>query len=202
MVMLLIPVAAALDAESVSALLPPVVEAGLNVAVTPLGNPLALNATALVNPPVRVIVMVLVPLAPRLTVRFEGEADNVKSGVGAALTVRLNVVARLRPPPEPLIFTLKVPVAAAPEAASVSALLPPVVEAGLNVAVTPLGNPVALKTTPLVKPPLRVMVIVLVPLAPRLTVRPEGLDESVKFGLAPGPCHARKTVSAGLPRGL
>jgi hypothetical protein len=202
MVMLVIPVAAVLDAASVSALLPPVVEVGLNVAVTPLGNPLALRATELVKPPVRVIVIVLAPLEPRFMVRVEGEADNVKSGGGAALTVRLRVVERESPPPEPLIVTFTVPVAAVLEAASVSVLLPPVVEGGLNVAVTPLGNPVALKATLLVNPPLRVMVIVLAPLAPRLTVRLGGLAESVKFGLPPGPCHVRKTVSAGLDRGL
>jgi len=101
-----------------------------------------------------------------------------------------------------LIVTLTVPVAAVLEAASVSALLPPVVEDGLNVAVTPLGSPVALKDTALVNPPLRVIVIVLAPLAPRLTVRLVGLADSVKFGLPPGPCQARRTVSAGLDRGL
>lgn len=202
MVTFVIPVDAVLDAVRVSVLLPPVVEGGLNVAVTPLGNPLAPRATLFVNPPVRVIVIVLAPLAPRLTVRLEGEADNVNSAGGGALTVRLKVVERLRPPPELLIVTLTVPVAAVLEAASVSALLPPVVEAGLNVAVTPLGNPVALKATLLVNPPLRVIVIVLAPLAPRLMVRLGGFADSVKFGLPPGPCQARKTASAGLPRGL
>jgi hypothetical protein len=202
MVMLVIPVAAVLDAARVNALLPPVVEVGLNVAVTPLGNPPALRATELVKPPVRVIVIVLAPLEPRFMVRFEGEADNVKSGGGGALTVRLRVVERESPPPEPLIVTLTAPVAAVLEAASVRVLAPPVVEGGLNVAVTPLGNPVALKATLLVNPPLRVMVIVLAPLAPRLTVRLDGLADSMKFGAPPGPCHVRKTVSAGLDRGL
>lgn len=35
-----------------------------NTAVTPLGNPVALNVVAELNPPVLVMVMVLVPLAP------------------------------------------------------------------------------------------------------------------------------------------
>jgi hypothetical protein len=173
-----------------------------NEAVMPLGNPLAFKATTLVNPPVRAIVTVAPPLAPRLMVRLDGFTDSVKSGGGGSLTVRLKVVDRLRPPPEPLIVTLTAPVVAVLEAASVSVLLPPVVEAGLNVAVTPLGNPVALKVTLLVNPPLRVMVIVLTPLAPRLMVRLGVLTDSVKFGLPPGPCHVRKTVSAGLDRGL
>jgi hypothetical protein len=201
-VTLAIPVAALLDA----AINIDMTETGpggdSNEAVTPLGNPLALNATTLLNPPVRAIVTVAPLLAPRLMVRLDGFTDSVKSGGGGALTVRLKVVDRLSPPPEPLIVTLTVPVAAVLEAASVSALLPPVVEGGLNVAVTPLGNPVALKVTLLVNPPLRVMVIVLAPLAPRLMVRLGGLADSVKFGLPPGPCHVRKTVSAGLDRGL
>ena len=196
------PSVAVLDAESVRTLLFPAAGLELKLAVTPPGKTPVPNVMALVKPPVRVMVIVLAPLAPRLTVRFEGEADNVKSGGGGALTVRLRVVERESPPPEPLIVTLTVPVAAVLEAASVRALLPPVVEGGLKVAVTPLGNPVALKATLLVNPPLRVMVIVLAPLPPRLMVRLGGLADSVKFGLPPGPCHVRKTLSAGLDRGL
>jgi len=177
-----VPVVAALEAASVSVLLVPVAEAGLNVAVTPLGAPVALKATALVKPPVRVMVIVLAPLAPRFTVRLAGLAERVKLGAGGALTVRTNVVERVSPPPEPLMVTLVIPVAAALDAARVNALLPPVVEAGLKVAVTPLGNPLALKATALVKPPVRVMVIVLAPLAPRFMVRFEGEADNVKPG--------------------
>src|SRR5215475_4326058 len=194
-----VPVVAALEAARVSVLLAPVVDGGLKVAVTPLGNPAALKATLLANPPTRLMLMVVAALAPRFTVRVDGFADKVKSG---ALTVRFRVVERESPPPEPLIVTLTVPVAAVLEAASVRALLPPVVDGGLNVAVTPLGNPVALNVTPLGHPPLREMVIVLAALAPRLTVRTEGFAVSVKFGGPPGPCQVRKTVSAGLDRGL
>jgi hypothetical protein len=57
------PTVAVLDAVKVS--VPVVVaEAGLNAAVTPVGKPLAVNATLPENPPLGVIVMVLVPLAP------------------------------------------------------------------------------------------------------------------------------------------
>src|SRR5262249_5696311 len=160
-----VPVVAALEAARVSVLLAPVVDGGLKVAVTPLGNPVALSATLLVNPPVRVIVIVLAPLAPRLAVRFGAEGDSVKSARWGASTVRLRVGERETRPAEALLVRLTVPVAAVLEAASVRALLPPVVEGGLKVAVTPLGNPVALKATLLVNPPLRVMVIVLAPLA-------------------------------------
>src|SRR5215813_12806185 len=95
-------------------------------------------------------------------------------------TVRLKVVERVRPPPVPLTVTFTVPVVAALVAARVSALLVPVVVAGLKVAVTPLGNPLALKATLAENPPLRVIVIALVPLAPRLIVKLDGFADSVK----------------------
>lgn len=100
---------------------------------------------------------------------------------GAGLTVRTNVVVRVSPPPVPVTVTLAIPVAAVADADRVSMLLVPVADAGLNVAVTPLGNPPALKATAEEKPPLRVIVIALVPLAPRLIVRLVGFAESVKF---------------------
>src|SRR5262249_56293778 len=84
-------------------------------------------------------------------------------------------------PPVPVTVTLAIPVAAVADADRVSMLLVPVADAGLNVAVTPLGNPPALKATAEEKPPLRVIVIALVPLAPRLIVRLVGFAESVKF---------------------
>jgi len=60
------PTVAVLDAESVSTLLVPVVVvvAGLKLAVTPLGRPLAVNEMAPAKPLRRVMDIVLVPLAP------------------------------------------------------------------------------------------------------------------------------------------
>jgi len=182
------PVVAVLEAASVRLALAPVVETGLNAAVTPLGSPLAVNATLLANPPVRAMLTLLVPLAPLLNVRLVALGESVKFGVAGALTVRRIVVVRVSPPPVPVIVTLAGPVVAVLEAARVSMLLFPVVEAGLNAAVTPDGNPLAARATLLVKPPLRVIAIVLVPFAPRLIVRLEELDESEKLGvvLVPG----------------
>jgi hypothetical protein len=77
--------------------------------------------------------------------------------------------------------TLVIPNVALLDAVRVIVLLVPVVDVGLNAAVTPLGKPLALKATPAEKPPLRVIVIALVPLAPRLIVRLDGFAESVKF---------------------
>jgi hypothetical protein len=80
------------------------------------------------------------------------------------------------------MVTVAAPSVAAPDAVNVNTLLVPVAEAGLNVAVTPLGSPLALKATAPVKPPLRVIAIALVPLAPRLIVKLDGFAVSVKFG--------------------
>jgi hypothetical protein len=64
-----------------------------NEAVTPLGMPAAVNATALLKPPDGVMVIVLEPLAPWVTARLVGDAERLKSGgTGAAFTVRLTVV--------------------------------------------------------------------------------------------------------------
>lgn len=167
----------------VSVLLFPVVDDGLKLAVTPAGSPLALKATLLVNPPVRVIVIELVPLAPRLIVKLEGFRASEKSG--AELTTRPITVDRVNPPPAPVTLIMVVPAGALVDALSVSVVLFALVEEGLKLAVTPVGSPLALKATLPVKPPLRVMLIVVVTLAPRLTFTLAGLAESVKSGPDP-----------------
>jgi len=82
------PVAAELEAARVSVVLLPVAGVGLKLPVTPLGSPLAVKATLPVKPPVRVIVTVLVPLAPWLTVRLVGLAESEKSDGVTGFTVR------------------------------------------------------------------------------------------------------------------
>jgi hypothetical protein len=59
---------------------------------TRFGVPLQDKATGLANPPVDVIVQVLVTLLPRTTERFEGEHTIVKSPAGAAAVVKLKTV--------------------------------------------------------------------------------------------------------------
>jgi hypothetical protein len=76
------------------------------------------------------------------------------------------VVVRVSPPPVPVTVTVAEPSVAVPEAVSANAPLFPVVEAGLKLAVTPAGSPLALSATLLVKPPVRAIVIALIPLAP------------------------------------
>ncbi len=57
----------------------PVVEAGLKLAMTPAGNPLAVKATPSAKPPARLIVSALVPLAPCATSKLAGFAESAKS---------------------------------------------------------------------------------------------------------------------------
>src|SRR5688500_15283151 len=78
-----------------------------------------------------------------------------------SFTMRLIDAVRVRPPPVPVTVTVAAPRVAVPEAVKVNTLLVPVAEAGLKLALTPLGNPPALNATAPVKPPVRVIAIVL-----------------------------------------
>jgi hypothetical protein len=177
------PSVAVLDAVRVRTLLAPVAGFGLKPAVTPVGNPLALNVTPAVNPPVRAMLIVLVPVAPRLIVRLGGLAERVKFGVATSFTVRLIDTLRVRPPPAPVTATVAAPSVAVLDAVRVRMLLPPVAGFGLKLPDTPDGNTPRLNVTPAVNPPVRVMVIVLVPLAPRFMVRLAGEADSEKSGV-------------------
>ena len=109
-------------------------------AVTPLGNPLALNVVAELKPPVLVTVIVLVPLLPWVMVKELGEALTLKAGEVVEVTVSATVVVAVRLPEVPVMVTVAEPVVAVLLAVRVSSLL---FSAGfeLNFAVTPLGNP-------------------------------------------------------------
>src|SRR5215813_5828282 len=100
-----------------------------------------------------------------------------------SFTVRLIGVVLVRPPPVPVTVTVAAPRVAVPEAVNVNTLLVPVAEAGLKLAVAPLGNPVALKAALPVKAPVGVIVVVRVPLAPGVIGELEGLGGSEKSGV-------------------
>src|SRR5215469_8266668 len=99
MVTVALPVVAVLLAVSVKVELPlpgAAIEAGLKLAVTPEGNPLADNEIAELNPPLTVVEMVLVPELPCVTDKLAGEALKAKSG---GLTVSETVVVCVTLPP-------------------------------------------------------------------------------------------------------
>jgi hypothetical protein len=62
----------------------------MNDDVTPIGRPDAARFTFPVNPAVGVTVIVLVPVAPGVTVA--GEAERLKLGAATAVTVSATVV--------------------------------------------------------------------------------------------------------------
>jgi len=133
---------------------------------------------------------VLVPPVPPCTiVTLVGDADSVKLGMTAALTVKLTVVVCVKLPDVPVIVTVAAPVVALPLAVKVS--VEELVEGfGLKAAVTPLGRPVAEKVTLPLNPFVAATEIVLVPPAPPcVIVTLEGAADSVKFGVL-DPGHA------------
>ena len=157
-----VPVIAELLTVSVTVLLE-VEGLGLKEAVTPVGRLDAEKLTVPVKPFVGWMVIVLVPVLPRATLRLLGDAERLK--FGPRFTVRAIVVVCVRPPDVPVIVTVALPVVAVLLAVSVSVLVL-VVLLGLNDGVTPLGTPVADRVTLLPKPFDGVMVIVLVPALP------------------------------------
>ena len=135
------------------------------VAVTPLGNPVALRVVAELKLPALVMVIVLAPLLPCVMVMEVGDALRLKFGDDAAFTVSETVVVAVKLPDVPLMVTVAVPVVAVLLAFRVR-VLAEVVGFVPKVAVTPLGKPDAARVTLPENPPRSVTVIVLVPPLP------------------------------------
>jgi len=177
-----VAVTAPVDAEELAVNVSVLVElvlAGLNAAVTPGGKPAIARLTLPVNPFAGATVTVLVPDAPCATLKLAGASVMAKPGGGATVTAMATVAVRL--PEVPLTLSCHVPAAAELAAVRVSAL-DAVALAGLNDAVTPVGNPDAAKATVPPKPPAgcTAMVAVAVPPAARFTL--VGEEERVKPG--------------------
>lgn len=174
-----------------------VADFGLNEAVTPFGRPFAVSATLPVNPLTGVMVTVLVPVSPCFTFTVVGEADSANFLVVPESTVRLIVVVLISLPEVPVIVMVAGPVVAVELAAKVKVLME-IVGFVPNVALTPLGKPKALSTTLPEKPPEKVTVIVLAPLAPCLMVSLFGFAVSPKEG----PCCPTRALIRLAPFGL
>lgn len=169
--------------------LAPVAGFGLKKAKTPGGGFSTNRNTGLLNPPSGVILIVAIAVAPSGTVRLLGDAESRKSGCdgggAGAFTVRLMVVVFVRLPDVPVIVMLPVPTVAEPLAASVK-VLELAAGLGLKEAVTPPGKPEADRETLPLKPFDGVMLIVLCPLEPCVTLRLLGEAESVKLACGGG----------------
>ncbi|HKE96601.1 MAG TPA: hypothetical protein VKB34_19990, partial [Povalibacter sp.] len=178
------PSVAVADALRVSVELLPVVDAGLKLAVTPLGRPLTVRATLPVNPPVLAMATDAIPEALRATERLVGVIDSEKSAGVTAFTVSATLAVCDNDPDVPVIVTVAAPSVAVDDAVKVSVAAVPVVDVGLKLAVTPLGNPLAVKAMLPVKPPVREIATEVVPDAPRSRLSVDGVDASVKSGVA------------------
>ena len=77
--------------------------AGLKLAVTPEGKPLADRAIAESNPPEMAAVIEEVPELPGATVSEAGLAESAKPGVPLEVTVRVMLAVSVRPPPVPVM---------------------------------------------------------------------------------------------------
>lgn len=135
----------------------------VNVAVTPAGNAPIVRAGVPVKPFSAVIVKLVLPEAPCVTLKLEGDAAKVK--LGPAFMVRLRVTEAVAVPEVPVIVTVDVPTGAVAAPVNVATAVVEV-EAGLNETVTPVGRPEAVSVALPVKPVLGVMVMVLGAAAP------------------------------------
>lgn len=143
--------------------------AALNVAVTPVGNPLAAKVTLELNPFRSLTLIVLTPLPPLGTERLAADAERVKLGTA---TVSAIVAVLLKLPVVPVIVSGYVPTTAVALAVNVTVLVE-LVLTGLNAAVTPLGNPVTAKPTLPLKPFFAPTVTVAAPVPDGFTVSAE-----------------------------
>jgi len=127
----------------------PFTDEGLKFACTPAGSPLAERETLPVKPPTEVMVTLTVGFVPGVNMRLAGLTEIVKSG--RVITVKLMVVLIVVEPLVPVMVmgTGDAGTVAFAAAVKVRVLIPdpPVIDAGLNAAVIPDGNPVTLSVT-------------------------------------------------------
>jgi hypothetical protein len=166
---------------------PPEMLAGLKLAVTPDGRPLADKATALLNPPAATLVMVEVPELPAFTLTDAGFAESEKLAVVPLVIVRLMVAVSVKPPPVPVMVTVEVPTLALLLAVRVSVdePEPPEMLVGLKLAVTPDGKPLADRETALLNPPETLLEIVEVPELPAWTLNVVGSADNENPAVPP-----------------
>ncbi len=186
-----VPTVAVLDAVRVSVLVP-VVEAGLKLAVTPAGRPLAASATVPLNPFNGPTVRALVAVPPCAIEILVGFAWSEKSGL-VPVTVKAMVALCVNEPLVPTMEMFVVPdgVLVCPLKLMVTVPLP-FTEDGLKLALTPAGRLVADTETVPVKPNSEAMVTVAVGFDPGVSVTAAGGFAVIeKSGL---PIMVRKNV--------
>jgi hypothetical protein len=178
------------------------IDAGLNAAVTPVGKPDAVSATADLKLPEIAVVMVLVPFAPGATVSNGVAAEIVN--VAGAVIFRITKDVCVTPPPVAVTVTGYEPITAVEATVKVSVDEPEpgaAMDAGLNAAVTPAGSPLAVSVIAEFRPPETTVVIVDVPLLPCGTETEAGETDSVKSEGVGVPVSASiRPMPLGLPQ--
>lgn len=173
---------------------------GLKPTFTVDGWPVADKVIAELKPPETVVLIVELPLLPCTTETEVGEAEMVKLGVPAAVTVSETEVVSVVLPAVPVTVMGYVPVAVVEATVSVMVEVPvPVIEVGLKPTVTPVGWPLADKVTAELKPPVTVLVMVEVPWLPCTTETEVGEAERLKPGVD-DPARAVISAAVGLPQ--
>jgi hypothetical protein len=201
----LVPVGALLETVRVKCAVPDpgtAIEEGVKLPVTPDGTPVADKAIAELKPPETVVVTMTYPLLPRFRYPDVGETEMVKAPAAGVVTVSDTVAVCVIPLPVPVTVIVWVPAAVVEATARVKVDVPvPVMEAGLKLAVTPLGWPLAVKVTAESKPSRKVEVMVDLPLLPCTTVTEAGDAERVKVGdVTAGARALSRPVPLGLPQ--
>jgi hypothetical protein len=146
--MFVVPAGVLLCALKLITIVPlPFTDEGLKLAATPAGRPVAEMATVPVKPNNEATLTVAVGFEPGVIVTAAGGAAVMEKS-GRPTTVRVMEMLCVSVPLVPLMVTVAGPTVAVAEAVKVSVLMAaPVTEAGLNVAVTPVGKPVTLRAT-------------------------------------------------------
>ena len=175
---------------------------GLKPTVTPEGWPLALSAIAELKPPETLVEIEDVPLLPCTTVTELGDAEIVKLGLPAAVTVSDTEVVSTVLPDVPVTVIAYVPVAVVEATLMFMVEVPaPVMEPGLKVTVTPLGCPLADSEMVPLKPPVTVLVMVELPELPCTTVTELGEADRLNPAVPPPPARSLiKPLPFGLPK--
>ena len=180
-VIVLVPTAAAAVVVSCNVVVAPVpvLGFGVNVAVTPAGRFSAAKVTSPLKF-VRARAMVVVALAPRATVSVAGvSVSAMVAGVAAVIVIGSVAVRFPATGDVPVRVSVAAPNVALGAAVTVSVEVLPVAVVGERVAVTPVGAPVTVRPTSPVKL-VRVMLTVLVPLAPCATDNVAGVNARPK----------------------
>ena len=177
-------------------------EAGLKLALTPDGTPVAVKAIAESNPPETVVVTTAYPLWPRSRYPEVGETEMVKLPAATVVTVSETVVVSVVLPDAPVTVMVYVPVAVDELTAMDIVELPvPVMDVGLKLIVTPEGWPDADNVTAESNPSLTVLVIVEEPELPCTIETEAGEADKLKPGVEEVPASALiRPDPLGLPQ--